>query len=195
MKLSKLNVVERQLGTAIELLLAQGDKVSIHTLVSASLTVARDLAKAKGTQKHYQFESMIHPSAKKAFRDGLVKAANFFKHADRDPFALLEDLDPSLNEYLVWWTLQLFVDLGGKLTPQMEVFTAWMIVQQGIVDPENVSQFFPFNKICLGELFKACQDLSREESFAVLNLVLQAKFKRIGRCNSISNTPSVGQSR
>lgn len=190
MRFSKMDVIARQTSTAIELLLVQGDEVSIHTLVSASLSVTRDLAKAKNTSKHDQFESMINPQAKKAFRDGLTRAANFFKHADRDPFESLDNFDPNLNEYLIWWTLQLFVDLDGKLTPQMEVFTGWMVVQQGIVDPENVSQFFPFNKISLGELFKAYQDLSREDAFAVLNLVLQAKLTRVGVHNSKSDTSS-----
>lgn len=176
MKFSKMEVIARQTSTAIELLLVQGDKVSIHTLASAALEVARDLAKAKGTQRHYQFESLIDPNAKKAFRDALVKAANFFKHADRDPDAFLEDFDPNLNEYLIWWILMLYQDLGGKLTPQMEVFTKWIIIQEGIAAPESTSQLFPL-KTGLGDLFKECQDLTREEAFVILNLILQSRLK------------------
>jgi hypothetical protein len=175
MQFSKMDIIERQTNTAIELLLAGGDKVSTHTLVFAALRVARDLAKANGTVRHYQFDSLIKPN-EKPFSTALSKAANFFKHADRDPLESLDDFDPNLNEYLIWWTLMLYSDLGGKLSNQMQVFTSWMVVQDGIVAPESTSQFFS-GKTRLGDLFKECQGLSQEDAFVALNIVLQSRLR------------------
>lgn len=81
-----MDIIERQTNTAIELLLAKGDSVSIYSLAYAALRVARDLAKAQNSRRHYEFETLIEPSKAKQFYKALGRNANFFKHADDDPF-------------------------------------------------------------------------------------------------------------
>ena len=81
----KIDAARRQLDVAIRLWLDEGDLAAVQTLAWAGLTVLRDLAKAAGAPipgpSKFQFELDR-------------EAANFLKHADRDPDAWLFEIDP-----------------------------------------------------------------------------------------------------
>lgn len=100
--LSKIDVAERQLTTAIRFYFAEEDPVAIHTLASAAHTVARDLLEQREPEKMASFvkdSPWIRSDRKKEWIGEINKYPNFFKHADRDGSDTLEfetDLNPSL---------------------------------------------------------------------------------------------------
>src|SRR3990170_2717985 len=84
---SKLDAARRQLDTAVRLYFSEADPVSIHTLTAASHEVLTDLNRERGGSPTVMesFEAYIKPEGIKEFGSMINKAANFFKHADRDP--------------------------------------------------------------------------------------------------------------
>jgi hypothetical protein len=84
-KLTKMEAARRQLRTAIELWLADGDPVSIQTLAAAARTVIDDLAKHRKHKRFSQDEMARLLSVTTQQAHGLfTHAANYFKHANRD---------------------------------------------------------------------------------------------------------------
>ena len=58
----------------------------------------------------------------------LTEAPNFFKHADRDPDALL-DFKPGTNEVLIWEGCESYKQLAADAqVPTMMVFGLWFLV-------------------------------------------------------------------
>lgn len=85
-KYSKLDVAKSQLEEAIKLFFEQRDPVSVHTLLSASHQIMRDIAKANGIQYHCIIEKLINQANQnlKQSYSAVFKPRNFFKHADKD---------------------------------------------------------------------------------------------------------------
>jgi hypothetical protein len=53
-------------------------------------------------------------------------AANFFKHADRDPDEILEIPDAKVNDFILLLAIDAYFDLGCELTLEMDAFSRWM---------------------------------------------------------------------
>ena len=140
LELSKFDVVQRQLTTAINLYFEDGDPVSIHTLSLAAYNVLRDLSNdedwmpinlkgAKGkanvqaalTGPLYDY---IREDKRKWMRDLLTQPENFFKHADRDPGAVLT-FHPMATEAFIWEAVVVFEKLTGKLPSLFRCYRTW----------------------------------------------------------------------
>jgi hypothetical protein len=90
-KVSKLEAANRQVRQAIELWFADGDAVSIHTLLYAAVDILHGLCRRAGKKRlFFGNEAMLaaDPAVAKAVRDW----PNFFKHGRRD-----DELDKVLN--------------------------------------------------------------------------------------------------
>ena len=87
MKVGKLDAARRQLETAIRIYFSEGDPVATHTLAAAAHQLLADLSKARGSAPMLtdSLLRMIRQDQVKQARDRFNAAANFFKHADRDP--------------------------------------------------------------------------------------------------------------
>lgn len=86
LKVTKMEAARRQLHTATELWLAGGDPVSIQTLAAAARTLIDDVAKHRKVKRFDQRELAQLLSVTPEQAHGLfTHAANYFKHADRDP--------------------------------------------------------------------------------------------------------------
>ena len=106
MRLGKEEVAVRQLDTAIRLLFDGGDVVSVHTLACAAANVLRELLKAQGGEAWQNAIIESHPGMEREIYATLVRAQNFFKHADRDPQAELDFDENSNDETIIVATLE-----------------------------------------------------------------------------------------
>lgn len=102
-KVDKIEAVVVQLEAAVYLILRNFRPEPVHTLLWASRTVLWDIHKVKPNPIFERFRDAVDrhvlPEFKKEWRKYQAKAANFLKHADRDPDDVLEGVDISrINE-------------------------------------------------------------------------------------------------
>lgn len=127
-KVDKIGVAARQIELAIRLLFQNEDPIGIHTLAAAGFRILRDIGKAKNSEINQYLTAVIKPEMQGKFWKVFNRAANFFKHADSDPEAILEDVQEEVNDVLILFACFLYRDIGLHWTPQMVAFVAWYIV-------------------------------------------------------------------
>lgn len=136
MKLTKIDVVRRQLETAVMLYFNDGDPVSIHTLVAACNEMLSALNKRKGPELLALHEGLTDkPELKKKIREALLGAKNFFKHADRDTDEIF-DFNPSQNEFWLIDCCEKFLALMGEENPHFIAFRGWFTTLHPDIFPE-----------------------------------------------------------
>ena len=123
-KVTKLDAARRQLETAIGLYFNDQDPVSIHALAVASHEVLSTLCvkndKDSGTIAGAG--KFLRKGKQKTFYDALKKPQNHFKHADRDPDAVI-DFNLSLSEYFIFDSCGLYKSLTKDNTPLLALYT------------------------------------------------------------------------
>ncbi len=127
-RVNKIDAARRQIGAAIRLLFDNDDPVAIHTLQAAGFRILRDLSdKSEKASVWASFKAVIRPGMEKEAWAAWSKPANFFKHADRDADEILDNVDESINEAMLFMASLLYQDLGYELTPEMKILMAWML--------------------------------------------------------------------
>jgi hypothetical protein len=136
LKLSKLDCVHRQLEMAIELYFMERDPVSIHTLAGAVYQLLIDLNRHRGRKpllvELESLKGIVVPGREKEVLQRMSEAENFFKHADRDPEAVI-DFSPEENEYILWELCITYKQLAGEQTPAMGVMNLWFQVRHHVL--------------------------------------------------------------
>jgi hypothetical protein len=130
MTVTKLEAARRQIDEAIRLLFEGRDSVAVHTLAIAALHVLKDLSERRKGQSGFldNIKAMIRPGMEKRFWNGINRAANFFKHADRDPGDVLQGVADEANDYTLLLNCYLYRDLTSTMTVEMKSFDAWFTV-------------------------------------------------------------------
>lgn len=129
-KVSKLDVARRQLEQAIFLFFNDGDPIAIHTLVAAAYNIVRDLnikTNADGKMIKTKLVNEAKESERKRIKDKISEAENFFKHADRDPEAVL-NFNPSMTGLLLYDAIQHYKSLSSENSAYFKVYDAWVIL-------------------------------------------------------------------
>jgi hypothetical protein len=100
--LSKLEVAERQLDTAIWLWFNKGDIVSINNLTGNSFGILDDLYHKRFKERPIPFKDEYMPDGMipRVARDMMKAAQNFSKHARNDPDAVQEFKPAFVEDYL-----------------------------------------------------------------------------------------------
>ncbi|PCI00799.1 MAG: hypothetical protein COB76_02760 [Alphaproteobacteria bacterium] len=132
---NKMETAKRQMHTAIDLFFGNGDSISIHTLAAASGTILRDLCKKNRESTIYYKNLMSAVESVYAedrtplneFWSAYNKAANYFKHAERDSDIILTNVNESMNEGTLIWNCLFYKDLGHELTKKMQFLMGWAI--------------------------------------------------------------------
>jgi hypothetical protein len=87
---TKVEVARRQLNCAIRLHYAGEDPLPIHTITAAGFRIVRDLAEQNGEAWLWrQIKVRFQPGKERVFWTKYGEAANFLKHADKDPDGVL----------------------------------------------------------------------------------------------------------
>ncbi len=162
--LSKIDVAESQLRTAIRLMFGSGDPVSVHTLTSAALNILHDHIPKEEAWKHDIFlhgnTIFIKEEYQSIWRNKVREAANFFKHADRDLKAGRDTLvfNTTITEFHILEALNcLRIILKEEATwrPEYAVFSGWFMLKHPACTNEAlkplVDQFsdFPLDDLSL----------------------------------------------
>lgn len=122
--IDKLAAARRQIECAIRLVAAIEDEIAIHTLVMAAFGILKDLSRA---QDYYELG--VAPHLTGIGKQRLNETANFLKHADRDPSAVLSPFTHEENDWRIGFCIILYRDLVGKITPEMAAFHNWMVIR------------------------------------------------------------------
>lgn len=139
MNTNKPEAARRQTDMAIRLFFEEEDPIGIHTLAAAAGRILRDLCEKKESTKNYHTlvkTLETEPNLKSDFFQALTKAANFYKHANRDTDEVLDGIKEEMNECLLIMNCLHYADLGYNLTPEMNFFQAWVIIS----NPESIKQ-------------------------------------------------------
>ena len=124
---TRMDAARRQLQAALTLWFADGDAVSIHSLVGSAYQVLHDLnRKAKGPPLLFDSPLIKKEMSKEAVAS-LKAHLNFFKHADlrKGDGALDIDFDPALSELYFLACLLGVEALGESLNAHESAFMLW----------------------------------------------------------------------
>lgn len=129
---SKLDAARRQLETAITLFFHFGDPISIHALAAAACEVLGDLADSYQIKYELTFETAIKTYVKPEHHARLIEKhrapKNFFKHADRDPGAMLK-FNPTITEFFLFEAVDLYHLIANEWPPLFLTYRAWWVLQ------------------------------------------------------------------
>ncbi len=147
MKISKLDAAKRQLETAVRLYFSEADPVAIHTLTAAAHRLLSDVNTSRGGPA-MMTESLlqgVRPDKVEEAKRRLSAAANFFKHADRDP-SDVHAFNPALTEILLLDACFKYKELTGELVPTLAVYQGWFWLGPGakfidVTQMKSIDQF------------------------------------------------------
>lgn len=140
LKVNKTEAARRQVDAAIRMLFRNEDPVAIYTLAGASLRILRDIAaKRSDSYMHDITNLMVKPGMEKEFWRQWHAPANFLKHADKDPDAILENIDEEANEGTLCMASLFYQDLGHQFTPEMSTLVGWYMA----IHPEFIRDDAP----------------------------------------------------
>jgi hypothetical protein len=130
LQVSKLDAAQSQLRTAIRMWFYDEDYVSAHTLAYAAYEIAHAVSKAKNPNRGDLLldSSQVKPDKRKEFNQVFKEAANFFKHADRDPDGTIE-FSPGLTELFIYFAIKGLALCGVKLAIELDIFMYWLQVR------------------------------------------------------------------
>ncbi|ADI30951.1 hypothetical protein [Methylotenera versatilis] len=124
--LSKIEVAKRQLVTAIRLLFDGEDSVSVLSLAANAWEIIDVLCNREGVLSFSNQTRENIPAGKDLKYDYINSPyRNFFKHADRNPDAVLPSLKESNLEGLMFLAVEDYIRLLNKSPVEFQVFQIW----------------------------------------------------------------------
>jgi len=168
-KVNKTEAACRQINAAVRMLFANEDPVAIYTLSCAALRILRDIAeKRHDSLMNQMVEKIIQPNMKKEFWKTLNAPANFLKHAEKDPDAILDNLEEEANDITLLLACIYYKDLGNQLTPEMMAMVVWCMA----IHPDLIRDDTP-GKAFAEQQFSHLKTMSRLEQLSEGQKVLQ----------------------
>lgn len=125
--LTKLEAAERQLHQAIRLHFEGGDPVSIHTLAEAAGQLLWDTRSKYDGRSFARSASSIREDKKKEWFALMAKHKNFFKHADKDPDAVIE-FNVSINHFSLHDAVNMLSKARGRWSPETYAYNLWFVL-------------------------------------------------------------------
>jgi hypothetical protein len=143
LQINKLDVALRQLRTSIRLWFYDDDPVSAHSLAYAAYTVIDDVTKARNPNRPgLLFDSpYLTRDERKLFNIVYRKAANFFKHADRDPLDKL-NFSPDQTRIFLCFAIYALELTGERLANELLIFQAWLVINNPGLRSEEGRKIF-----------------------------------------------------
>lgn len=150
--LTKVDVARRQLVTAIKLFFDGEDSVSVLSLAANAWEVIDALCSRDGLlSMSAQAREYVAPGKdlKKDYINSPFR--NFFKHADRDPGAMLLDFDDAVVDGILFLAVEDYIRMREKSPIELQVFQLWYLAchVEKVADHrlneilETVAQQFP----------------------------------------------------
>ena len=137
MEISKLDAAKRQLDVAINLFFKQGDPVSIHTLTAAAHQLLMDIGRLENIKSLIKENPLIKKEYISEYHKTINEAENFFKHAEKDPHALLK-FNPEQTEFLLLDAVEMYMQLTNEMPEDMSIFRVWFLIKYpSVVSPHT----------------------------------------------------------
>jgi hypothetical protein len=126
--ITKIEAAQRQLVTAIELFFRDADPVSVISLASNAWEVIDTLFTKRGVES-FSEETRDHITTGHNLKKDFINAPhrNFFKHADRDPDAVLEGFSDVENDHVLFLAVEDYIRLNKKSPIEFQVFQLWYL--------------------------------------------------------------------
>jgi hypothetical protein len=126
LKIDKLHAARRQLQTSIQLWFGDGDPISAHALAFAAYEVLHAVSKKRNPnrQKLLFDAGFIRDEYRSEYNIALKKHAYFFKHADRNPDAVI-DFYPVLTTLFVLGSIMPIQSCGETPNEYELAFVSW----------------------------------------------------------------------
>jgi hypothetical protein len=161
--LTKLAVAEQEIVAAVRLLFDGGDLAPVYVLAASAREIATTLCEVRGVKSFFDEAREVHPHIpKKEMYRQAHRHAGFFKHADRDPDAVLTDFTDSEVDTVLFAAIFDFGSLCGGLSIEAQVFEGWFLTLYWsagdiIPMPTGLDELFPnlrerprFDQLALG---------------------------------------------
>lgn len=135
-RLTKVDAARRQLATAIRLFFNSEDSVSVFSLAANAWEVVDSVCTHRRiASMSAQARTYVAPGKdlKKDYINSPFR--NFFKHADRDPEAVLEQFEESALDGVLFLAVEDYIRLCGRSPVEFQVFQLWYLV----CHPEKVA--------------------------------------------------------
>jgi hypothetical protein len=132
LRVSKIDAARRQLDGAIQLWFAEGDPVAVHSLACAAHQIVQDINEQRGNRNAHLAENMkavIKPEHLDEAVALLRKPVNFFKHANRDPYGILE-FAPITTLLFVMLAIVGIEELGERKSDSQSAFLSWLMIHK-----------------------------------------------------------------
>jgi hypothetical protein len=123
--ITKIEAARRQLVTAIRLFFEDADSVSVYALAQAAWELLDALCTHRSTTRFRQEMTTATGLSEVNIKKIASYGRNFFKHADRDPEAVLEDFTDDLNDHVLIAACFDYGELAGSKPMEVQVFQIW----------------------------------------------------------------------
>lgn len=139
MTITKLDVAEREIVAAVELLFNGGDPIPVYVLASAAREITTTLCEKRRQRSMIDAIQEDRPemTRKQIYREASKHAA-FFKHADQDPDALLDSFDPTEADAVLWTACFDFGRLCGGKPVEADAFELWFLALHDLLGPLGI---------------------------------------------------------
>jgi len=135
MKLTKSDVSRRQLVSAIRLFFNEGDPVSVYTLASNALEVIDQLCKLRGVESVSDQTRTHIDDSRDLIKHYINPYRNFFKHANKDPEAVITGFDAHSCEGVLFLAAEDYTRLHNMSPIEVQVYSFWFCAMY----PEKLS--------------------------------------------------------
>jgi hypothetical protein len=125
MRLTKIDVAEAQIRTAVRLFFENGHPVPIYTLANAAREIVATIGAQIDVETVQQELAVNRGTSVKEMLRPLGAAANFFKHADRDADQTL-DFDEGDAEVVLQLACHDFGRITGGMPVEAQIYEAWI---------------------------------------------------------------------
>lgn len=167
-RLTKIEVAERQLREAIRLFAEGRDPVTVRTVAGAAHEVLHALTKKRDFGSFIKNSPYLRPEKKGEWGNIVNSAQNFFKHGSRDPGATF-DFYPESTKLLLFDAVVMYLSLRKYLFWEGIVFWVWfgMTYPEYFADQGLREQFEDFARKLgtqvndLGQALKTVESLVR----------------------------------
>ncbi|MEO9337004.1 hypothetical protein ABFT80_06150 [Mesorhizobium sp. SB112] len=121
---------------------------STHMVVMACSELTGTIAKQRGVGLPLSFDHLIRKDRLAEWRRATVQAYNFFKHADRDPSAIMTTDDVErievLNDLTMLANISHLHTLGCNLDPAFSTFSMGItLIYPDVMDWKGLDEAFP----------------------------------------------------
>jgi hypothetical protein len=142
MTITKLDAAERQIVAAVHLLFGEGDPVAVYTLAAAARELTTTLCEKRGVRSMIDaMEETFPEKTRTQILRWVHRHAKFFKHANNDPDAVLEDFEVDEAEAVLYLACIDFDRLRWNLphVPEVDVFESWYAAKRGLPLPPKLA--------------------------------------------------------